>query len=93
LWAIRNNVIIESAEEIVKFETMKLAVEYIKDRRGRTKAVQLPMQEWERLLKRLKKYEQASKIKSDLKEAFDDVDQMRKSKGKKKNLTEVGGKP
>ena len=68
---------------------MKLAVEYIKDRRGRTKAVQVPMQEWERLLKRLKKYEQASKIKSDLKEAFDEVDRMRKSKTKKKNLTEV----
>ena len=68
---------------------MKIAVEYIKDRRGRTKAVQVPMQEWERLLKRLKKYEQASKIKSDLKEAFDEVDRMRKSKTKKKNLTEV----
>ena len=68
---------------------MKIAVEYIKDRRGRTKAVQLPMQEWEKLLKRLKKYEEASKIKSDLKEAFDEVDRMRRSKAKKKNLTEV----
>ena len=68
---------------------MKFSIEYIKDRRGRTRAVQLPMQEWEKLLKRLKKYEQASKLKSDLKQAFDEVDLMRKSKAKKKNLTEV----
>ena len=72
-----------------KFEDMKLAVEYIKDRRGRPKAVQIPMQEWERLLKRLKKHEQSSKIKSDLKEAFEEVDRMRKSRARKKNLTEV----
>ena len=70
-------------------EVMKIAVEYIKDRRGRTRAVQLPMQQWEKLLKRLKKYEQTSKIESDLKEAFNEVDVMKKSKTKKKNLTEV----
>jgi hypothetical protein len=68
---------------------MKFTVEYIKDRRGRTRAVQLSMQDWERILKQLKKYKQASKIKSDLKQAFEEVDFMRKSRAKKKNLTEV----
>jgi hypothetical protein len=47
------------------------------------------MQDWERILKQLKKYKQASKIKSDLKQAFEEVDFMRKSRAKKKNLTEV----
>jgi hypothetical protein len=68
---------------------MKFSIEYIKDRRGRTKAVQLSMPDWEKLMKRLKKYEQTSKIKSDLKEAYEEVDQMRKAKSKKKNLTEM----
>jgi hypothetical protein len=68
---------------------MKFTVEYIKDRRGRTRAVQLPMQQWEKLLRQLKKYKQTSKIKSDLKQAFEEVDSMRKSRAKKKNLTEV----
>ena len=68
---------------------MKFTVEYIKDRRGRAKAVQMSMQQWEKILKQLKKYKQVSKIKSDLKQAFDEVDFMRKSRAKKKNLTEV----
>jgi hypothetical protein len=68
---------------------MKIAIEYIRDRRGKAKAVQLPMQEWEKIMKKLKKYEQISKIKSDLKQAFDEVDQISKSKAKKKTLTEV----
>jgi hypothetical protein len=68
---------------------MKIPVEYIRDRRGRTKAVQLPMQDWEKLMKKLKKYEQTLKIKSDLTEAFEQVAQMRKSSARKKTLTEV----
>ena len=47
------------------------------------------MQEWEKLLKKLKKCEQTLKIRSDLKEVFDQVAQMRKSAVKKKTLTEV----
>ena len=68
---------------------MKFTVEYIKDSRGRARAVQMSMQQWEKILKQLKKYKQTSKIKSDLKQAFEEVDFMRKSRTKKKNLTEV----
>jgi hypothetical protein len=68
---------------------MKIPVEYIRDRRGRAKAVQLPMQDWEKLMKKLRKYEQTLKIKSDLTEAFEQVAQIRKSPAKKKTLTEV----
>lgn len=68
---------------------MKFTVEYIKDSRGRARAVQMSMQQWEKILKQLKKYKQTSKIKSDLKQAFEEVDFMRKSRAKKKNLTEV----
>ena len=40
---------------------------------GNTQAVQVPLPEWERGLNKLKKYEQALKLKSDLKKAFDQV--------------------
>ena len=46
----------------------------------------LPLTEWEKVLAKLKMYEQALNIKSDLKDAFEQVELMRKSKGKKQNL-------
>ena len=53
---------------------------------GKTQAVQLPLSEWEKLLNKLKKYEQALQLKSDLKEAFEQVDLLRKEKGNKQTL-------
>jgi len=67
---------------------MKIAVRYVRDRSGKTKAVQLPLIEWEKVLTKLKKYEQTLKIKSDLKQAFKEVAQARKSKLKKQTLTD-----
>lgn len=67
---------------------MKIALQYLNDVNGITKAVQLPLTEWEKLLNKLKKYEQALKLKSDLQEAFEDVANMKKSKGKKQTLNE-----
>jgi hypothetical protein len=66
-----------------------MKIEYIRDRRGKPKAVQLPVHDWEKIVKKLKKYEQTLKLKSDLKEAFDEVEQIRKSNSKKRTLTEV----
>jgi hypothetical protein len=45
---------------------MKIAIQYVKDINGNTQAVQMPLTEWERVLNKLNKYEQAFKLKSDL---------------------------
>ncbi|HML58057.1 MAG TPA: hypothetical protein PKA85_06785 [Ferruginibacter sp.] len=67
---------------------MKIALQYVNDSDGKTQSVQLPLSDWERLISKLKKYEQTLKIRSDLKEALDQVAKLRKSKGKKQNLNE-----
>ena len=59
---------------------MKIALKYVSDSDGKTQSVQLPVTEWEKLLAKLKKYEQTLKIKSDFTEAFDQVAQLRKKK-------------
>ena len=67
---------------------MKLALQYVNDPDGKTKAVQLPLAEWEKILNKLKKYEQALKIKSDLTEAFEEVAVLAQSSQKKQTLTD-----
>ena len=65
---------------------MKIALQYASDINGNTQAVQLPLTEWEKVLNKLKKYEQALKLRSDLKEAFDQVAILKKQKGHKQTL-------
>lgn len=67
---------------------MKIALQYVTDSRGKTKSVQVPFTDWEKLMTLLKKYEQTLKIKTDLKEAFDEVAQLRRSKDKKQTLND-----
>ncbi len=67
---------------------MKIALQYVSDSDGKTKSVQVALSDWEKLLSRLKKYEQTLKIKTDLKEAFEEVAQLKKSKGKKQTLND-----
>lgn len=67
---------------------MKLDVQYVNDSRGITQAVQLPFNEWKDILARLKKYEQALKLRTDLKEALEEVSIMRKLKRPKQTLSE-----
>ena len=62
---------------------MKIALQYVNGIDGNTQAVQLPLTEWEKVLNKLKKYEQALKLRSDLKEAFDQVAVLKKQKGPK----------
>ncbi len=66
---------------------MKIEVQYVNDSSGTIQAVQLPITEWEKVLTKLKTYEQILKIKSDLKEAFQQVDLLKKGKNKKQTLT------
>ncbi len=67
---------------------MKIALQYLNDIDGNLKAVQLPLTEWEKVLNKLKKYEQALKLKSDLKEAFEQVTIIKNTKEQKQTLNE-----
>lgn len=67
---------------------MKLAIQYLNDSNGKTQAVQLPLSDWEKVLDKMKMYEQSLNLKSDLKEAFAQVTKMKKSKQKKQTLNE-----
>ena len=67
---------------------MKIALQYVKDMNGKTQAVQLPLTDWEKVLNKLRKYEQALKLRSDLKEAFEEVASLKKQKVHKQTLNE-----
>jgi hypothetical protein len=67
---------------------MKIAIQYVSDSAGKTNSVQLPLTDWEKLMTKLKKYEQTLKVKTDLKEAFEEVAQLKKSKAKKQTLND-----
>ena len=67
---------------------MKIALQYVNDINGNTQAVQLPLTEWEKVLSKLRKYEQALKLQTDLKEAFEQVAILKQTKGPKQTLNE-----
>ena len=67
---------------------MKIAIQYLNDSNGKTQAVQLPLSDWEKVLDKMKMYEQSLKLKSNLKEAFAQVTKLKKSKQKKQTLNE-----
>lgn len=61
---------------------MKIALEYVNDSSGKTQPVQVAVTDWKKFMAKLKKYKQTLKIKSDLKDAFQEVALLRKSKAK-----------
>ena len=67
---------------------MKIALQYVNDSSGKTQAVQVALTDWEKLMAKLKKYEQTLKVKTDLKDAFQEVALLRKSKAKKQTLND-----
>lgn len=67
---------------------MKIALQYVNDMNGNTQAVQLPLTDWEKLLGKMKKYEQALKLTSDLEEAIKEVNILKASKKRKQTLNE-----
>ena len=67
---------------------MKIELQYVNDSEGKIQSVQLPLTDWEKVLAKLKKYEQTLKIKSGLKQAFEQVAQLHKSKIKKQTLND-----
>jgi len=67
---------------------MKIALQYLSDSKGETTAVQLSLTEWEKIVSKIKRLEQTLKIKSDLRDAFEQVEILKKSKGKKQTLND-----
>ena len=67
---------------------MKIALQYVSDSSGKRKSVQVPLTDWEKLMAKLKKYEQTLRIRSDLKAAFEEVAVLRKSRRKKQSLND-----
>lgn len=67
---------------------MKLAIQYVSDTKGRPKAVQVPIREWNRLQAKLREYEQQLTLKSDLTTAFEEVELMRSGKMPKQSLAD-----
>ena len=67
---------------------MKVSLQYVNDVDGKIQAIQMPLSEWERVLNKLRKYEQALKIRSDLTEAYEEVEVLKKKTGHKESLIE-----
>lgn len=67
---------------------MKIAIQYVSGSDGKPQSVQLRLTDWQKLMAKLNKYEQTLKIKSDLKEAFEQVAQIRRLKIPKQTLNE-----
>lgn len=63
-------------------------MQYLNDQEGNLKAIQIPIEEWEKLEEILKKYEQMLQVKEDLLEAFDEVRQIRAGKIAKQTLSD-----
>lgn len=66
---------------------MKLSVQYLSDNKGNIKSVQLPLTEWEKIMLKIKNYEQILKIKSDLTEALSEVKKLQRGEIKKQTLS------
>jgi len=67
---------------------MEMTIKYLNDANGNIIDVQIPFNEWEKILWKIKKYEQTLKIKDDLTDAFEEVKKMREGKIKKQTLSE-----
>lgn len=65
-----------------------MKVQYVNDSEGVVHAVQIPVNEWEKIISKINKYDTLIKVKSDLKAAFSEVEKMKKGKIKKQTLSE-----
>lgn len=67
---------------------MKIELQYVSDVDGNPKSVQMPISDWERILRKLNNYEQIFKLRSDLTDAYKEVTEVKKSKAFKQTLNE-----
>jgi hypothetical protein len=67
---------------------MKVPLRYLNDAEGNLEAVQVPVDEWNKIVRKATRYERIMKIRSALTEALREVDLIRQGKLKKQSLTE-----
>ena len=63
----------------------KISLQYVQDEHGIVSAVQIPFSEWEKLIESIKTYEQLLQVKTDLRSAFAEVQQIHEGKRRKKD--------
>ena len=68
---------------------MKVPMRYVNDADGNVQAVQVPVQDWNDLVEKLRHYEQLLKLRSSLSNALTQVARMRSGKLKKRTLKDV----
>ena len=68
---------------------MKVPMLYVNDANGNVQAVQVPVEDWNDLVEKLRHYEQLFKLRSTLGNALTQVARMRAGKLKKRSLKEV----
>lgn len=67
---------------------MKLNIQYINNEKGEIQGIQMSIKEWEKLMKKLKQYEQILKIRSDLQKAIDEITELNKKRKAKQTLND-----
>ncbi|MBK8498685.1 MAG: hypothetical protein IPL52_07675 [Flavobacteriales bacterium] len=68
---------------------MKVPMRYVNDADGNVQAVQVPVEDWNDLVEKLRHYEQVLKLRSSLSNALAQVARMRSGKLKKRTLKDV----
>ena len=68
---------------------MKVAMRYVNDADGNVQAVQVPVEDWNDLVEKLRHYEQLLKLRSTLGNALNQVARMRSGKLKKRTLKDA----
>ena len=67
---------------------MEINIQYLNDKNGKVRAVQIPIRDWEELQSRLRMLSRDISIKNDLKQALFEVTQMQEGKFVKQSLDE-----
>ena len=71
------------------FELMKVPVRYVNDADGNLQAIQIPVEDWNALVKKVQHYEQLLKLRSQLGTALDQVQRIRSGRLRKRSLKDV----
>jgi len=68
---------------------MKVPVRYVNDADGNVQAIQIPVEDWNALIKKVQHMEQLLKLRAQLSTALDQVQRMRSGRMRKRSLKDV----
>jgi hypothetical protein len=63
-----------------------VSIQYVQDANGTIQAVQMPLNDWKKVVNAIRKYEQTLQLKSDITKALSEVQRMRSGKLKKTSM-------